>query len=120
MDFVIRRQSEKIDSNYNEDLNNSAEDDYDYRKWEWGYLRVRIVVIRFNQFRSFYIIGKHTDRMRKSISGNVLQHVRSTVTKKLSVDISSDSHPGRYRAHCRAGGITIGRSNTFYIENIYT
>lgn len=45
MDFVIRRQSEKIDSNYNEDLNNSAEDDYDYRKWEWGYLRVRIALV---------------------------------------------------------------------------
>lgn len=42
MDFVIRRQSEKIDSNYNDELAANAEDSYDYRKWEWGYLRVGI------------------------------------------------------------------------------
>lgn len=52
MDFVIRRQSEKIDSNYNEDLNNSAEDDYDYRKWEWGFLRVKFALFsKYNQLQ---------------------------------------------------------------------
>lgn len=63
MDFVIRRQSEKIDSNYNDELARNAEDSYDYRKWEWGYLRVRnkdrntrIYKINYTQFIS-------TDRM---------------------------------------------------------
>lgn len=40
MDNVIRRQSEQIDSNYND--NNDSDANYDYRKWEWGYLRVRL------------------------------------------------------------------------------
>lgn len=54
MDFVIRRQSEKIDSNYNEELNNTAEDDYDYRKWEWGYLRVRDRIVNVSVSKNYY------------------------------------------------------------------
>lgn len=38
MDFVIRRQSEQIDNEC--DGNSSSDDQYDYKKWEWGYLRV--------------------------------------------------------------------------------
>lgn len=39
MDNVIRRQSEQIDNNYSD--KNDSDANYDYRKWEWGYLRVR-------------------------------------------------------------------------------
>lgn len=38
MDFVIRRQSEQIDSKYDE--NKNSDENYDYKSWEWGYLRV--------------------------------------------------------------------------------
>ncbi|KAJ6633133.1 Adenylyl cyclase X E, partial [Pseudolycoriella hygida] len=37
MDNVIRRQSEQLDNNYNDKSDSDA--NYDYRKWEWGYLR---------------------------------------------------------------------------------
>lgn len=40
MDNVIRRQSEQLDNNYND--KNESDANYDYRKWEWGYLRVRL------------------------------------------------------------------------------
>lgn len=40
MDFVIRRQSEKIDeSSYGEPVDQSDKN-YDYRNWEWLHLRV--------------------------------------------------------------------------------
>lgn len=38
MDNVIRRQSEQLDNNYSNNKDSDA--NYDYRKWEWGYLRV--------------------------------------------------------------------------------
>lgn len=38
MDFVIRRQSEQIDNESDE--NSNSDENYDYKKWEWGYLRV--------------------------------------------------------------------------------
>lgn len=41
MDFVIRRQSEKIDSNYSEEID-QTDRNYDYRNWEWLHLRVSV------------------------------------------------------------------------------
>lgn len=41
MDFVIRRQSEQIDSESDE--NSNSDENYDYKKWEWGYLRVGFI-----------------------------------------------------------------------------
>lgn len=39
MDFVIRRQSEKIDSGYSDPID-QPDKNYDYRNWEWMHLRV--------------------------------------------------------------------------------
>lgn len=40
MDFVIRRQSEKIDNSYNSESTDQPDKNYDYRNWEWLHLRV--------------------------------------------------------------------------------
>lgn len=52
MDFVVRRQSEQIGRNFvdnhpdadseNGENNKKSNEFYDYRKWEWGHLRVCI------------------------------------------------------------------------------
>lgn len=41
MDFVIRRQSEQMDNEC--DGNGNTDEQFDYKKWEWGYLRVNII-----------------------------------------------------------------------------
>lgn len=48
MDNVIRRQSEQLDNNYSDQ--NDSDANYDYRKWEWGYLRVRMFCFSFRFF----------------------------------------------------------------------
>ena len=49
MDAVIRKQSEKIDKdNFNDNGATLNCGNYDYRKWEWGYLRVSTAVPKAN------------------------------------------------------------------------
>lgn len=54
MDLFVRRHSEHLrgtlsDTSYNDDaddINNKVSSEiYDHRKWEWGYLRVSLLIL---------------------------------------------------------------------------
>lgn len=44
MDYFIRRESEQINNNY--DDNSNVDETYNYKKWEWGYLRVSLYIFK--------------------------------------------------------------------------
>lgn len=64
MDLVVRRQSEQLGRNFSETISEDDEDGSnkakqvreisDYRRWEWGNLRVNIVIHIF--FVVIYIL----------------------------------------------------------------
>lgn len=117
MDFVIRRQSEKIESNYNEQEDSHADDNYDYRKWEWGYLRVNFLFFFIIQMLNLNFFS--LDRMSKSIFRIILHYICGKTTKKLPINIYGN--PFNY-CHCTFGdfsSFTSSRSNLNKAKRVF-
>lgn len=110
MDNVIRRQSEQLDNNYRD--NNDSDANYDYRKWEWGYLRVGFSFVDF--LLPFYEQTsdlKFSDGVPEFGTGITLHHIRDEVAEELPVDILGYSHINRHCAHrcigCNTKGLSV-------------
>lgn len=113
MDLVVRRQSEQLDRHFADAHNDIADkshgnDVYDHRKWEWGHLRVGVLmsaccstILSFNPFK--LLDGMPEFRIR-----DILQNVRTAIAAQLFISIFCNAYDYWGRPHdcfgCNANG----------------
>lgn len=144
MDIVVRRQSEQLNRRH---FSESMEDDddtdkpnnkkfreiYDYRRWEWGNLRVILSIsnhfdiecqlIYKSKFISLcmcmyvcvcaFIYCTFADGMWKLGPRNILSNVRATIAAQLFIGVFCDAHHSWYGSYncfsCNTGRFNILR-----------